>query len=138
MADLILNSDDVLTVTNSFPSLIKGTAGENITAGDILYFSPSASKYLKAKADNLLSADAVGVACNTAANGQPVEILTSGVISLGAGLTSGIIYVLSSATAGALCLASDLSSGDYVTVIGIAKDADQLQVRIINSGAVLS
>lgn len=88
-----------------------------IQAGDLLAVSGASVKL--ADATTAVEADAfvVGMALNDGAVGQPISFALPGsVVELLAG-TEGTIYVLG--IAGQLQLDSDLTTDDYVTVVGV-------------------
>jgi hypothetical protein len=58
---------------------------------------------------------------------------TSGPIDLGATLTVGETYYVSD-TAGAIMPSADVSSGEYVTALGVATAADTINLDINASG----
>lgn len=102
----------------------EGIAGATITAGQPLYADASASGTLK-PADALTAAKAavVGIALNGAGTGQPVEYLVSDPDYVAGGTVAvGQVYVVS-ATGGGIALESDITSTQFVTVIGIGKTA---------------
>lgn len=113
----------------------RGTAGETITAGQVVYKSASDSRYYLADADESAAAQRtpLGVALNGASAGQPLEIQKGGSITIGATLTPGTTYYLSDAPGG-ICPLADLASGDYYCIIGIAESASVLALGIKYSG----
>lgn len=108
-------------------------SGATITAGMPVYIDSADGK---AKiADNNVSAalaNVYGIALNGASDGQPVDIQTAGDINLGATLTVGETYVLS-ATAGGIDAVSAIST-NYVSLLGVARTAAILQLKINNTG----
>jgi len=132
MANLTQTPGSVLLVSGSVEH---GTSGASITAGMPVYKDASDSNKIKiADAnDTAAKAAAVGIALNGASAGQPVAYQTAGVINLGATLTVGTIYCVSD-TAGSIMPHGDLSAGEYVSVLGTAITAANLQLKISNSG----
>jgi len=135
MADLSVVAAEVLAVSGSTSS--RGTAGATITAGQVVYLDPTSGKYKLAQGDDATTDLVVGIASHGASDGQPLQVLTGGVVDLGVTLTVGEIYVLSSGTAGGIAPKGDLSAGNYVSVIGIAQTADNLLIGIINSSVAV-
>jgi len=132
MADL---SQTAANVALSSGTKKGGTYGDTITAGMPLYQDASDSDHLKPAdaEDTAAKAVCIGIALNNGADGQPGSYAPSGsVVNLGVTLTVGTIYVLSAA--GKIAPSTDLASGDYVTVLGVATTAALLQLTIINSG----
>ena len=75
-------------------------------------------------------------ALNGAAVGQPLKVLRSGDITVGAVLTAGVAYYQSD-TPGGICPVADVGSGEYATIIGMAKTTSVLAVQIQASGVAL-
>jgi hypothetical protein len=113
-------------------------AGATVTAGQALYLDTADGKWKLADNNSATVAARTpgGIALNGASNGQPLSVLTSGPITIGATLTAGVAYYLSD-TPGGLCPVADLGSGEYPTVIGIATSATVLKVQINPSGVEL-
>lgn len=136
MADLSITAASVVKGANAVTE--SGTAGATITAGQVVYRDASD---LKCKLADCNSATAAvrsprGIALNGASDGQPLVIQRSGEITIGATLTVGSTYYLS-ATAGGIAPLADLGSGDYPTVIGVAKSTSVLVLSFTEAGAAL-
>ena len=136
MADLAITAANVAAGINA--KLVGGTAGATIVAGKAVYQDPSDLKWKLADCDAATAAERAvrGIALNGASNGQPLDVLTEGDITLGAVMTAGIAYYLSK-TAGGICPVADLTTGAYPTLIGIAKSTSVLSVKINESGVAL-
>ncbi|MGE4307229.1 MAG: hypothetical protein AB7E24_24735 [Novosphingobium sp.] len=137
MADITITPANVLAGAGSAQSL--ATAGATITAGQVLYHDAADGK---AKLADNNGATAIirkvrGIALNGASNGQPVMILTEGDITLGAVLTAGVTYYLSD-TPGGICPAGDLTTGEYPTILGVAKSTTVLSVKLHAAGVALA
>lgn len=137
MADLSITAASVVAGSNATTE--RGTAGETITAGQVVYRDATTGKYLKA--DNNSATAAVrqprGIALNGAALNQPLGVLTSGDITIGATLTAGARYYLSE-TAGGIQPEADLATtGEYVALIGLAKSTTVLAVDIQYPGVAI-
>lgn len=137
MADLTITATSVLAGGNA--QTLDGTAGATITAGQVVYLDSTTGTYKLADNDSATAAvrSPAGIALNGAATGQPVEVLTSGNITIGATVTAGVAYYLSS-TAGGICPVADLGTGDYPTFLGFATTAAIINVRIVESGVALA
>jgi hypothetical protein len=136
MADLVLTAANVAAGTGA--RVEHGTAGAAVTAGQVVY-ADSATNTYKLADNNSGTADArvpAGIALHAAASGQPLAILTAGLITIGATVAIGTIYVLS-ATAGGIAPAADLASGNYSSVLGIATTAAMIDVNIDTSGVAV-
>ncbi|EPE98610.1 hypothetical protein [Rhizobium grahamii] len=137
MADISITASAV--VAGNGAAKKTGTAGAAIAAGDIVYLDTvTTGKWQLADSDSA-SAEArgqtanLGVALNSAAANQPVVVLVSGPVTLGAVLTAGVAYYLSD-TPGKLCPVADITGGDYYTLIGLAASTSVLNVDPQYSG----
>lgn len=127
MADITITAANVVPDTDA--EFITGTAGETITAGQVVYVSTSTGKYMKADADTEAEAKAVGVAVNGASNGQNLTIQRKGKITIGGTVVVGQVYV-ASATAGGVAPYADLLTGDFVTILGVGVTAAKIDLKI--------
>lgn len=135
MADLVQTAANVQKGAGAKTQT--GTAGAAITAGDPLYKDASDAGKLKPAANTSETlAEVVGIALNDAADEQPVTYQYAGGIDVGAALTVGTVYVVSEA--GAISPVADALSGDWMTVLGIATAADNLELGILASGVQLA
>lgn len=134
MADLSITAANVAAEEGAV-SKQEWVAGATITAGQAVYIDTAASNVAKlAQSDGTeLEGTVKGIALNGASSGQPVIIAVSGSLDIGATLTVGQTYVLSQ-TAGGIAPIADLTTGDYVSHIGVATAADTLRLSIVNSG----
>lgn len=136
MADVVITAANVLKVSGA--TVERGTAGATITAGQLVYKDSSDSnKYKLADANGAAALNVVvGIALNGASSGQPLEVLTAGLIDIGGTITVGGVYV-ASATAGGIAPVADLVSGWKTSVIGIGTTAARMQVSINNSNVAV-
>jgi len=113
----------------------EGVAGASVTAGQVLYEDATDSHKLKLADANASQATsrAVGIALHAAAAGQPLKYLREGPITIGATLVVGQVYIVS-ATPGGIAPVSDLATGWFTGILGIAIDADTLYVDITTPG----
>jgi hypothetical protein len=135
MADLSITAANVAAGSGAMK--VTGTAGATVTAGQVVYFDAADSKYKLADTDSATAAvrSPVGVALNGASNGQPLTVLTSGPVTIGATVAVGDVYYLSG-TAGGLAPFADVAAGDYPCIIGICTSTSVLNVKIQEAGAV--
>jgi hypothetical protein len=70
-------------------------------------------------------------------DGQPLTIALTGLVTIGGGLTAGAAYYLSD-TPGGICPAADLGTGEYSVILGLARSASVLSLRIQESGVALA
>jgi hypothetical protein len=137
MANLAITAANVLASATAIRG--SGIAGAAITAGQPLYADATDSNKLKPADANVSAATAnvVGIALNNAAAGQPVSYVVrdSNFVS-GGMMTVGAVYALS-ATAGSMNPVADQASGDFSTVVMVAKSATVAVLAPIVSGAAL-
>lgn len=137
MTDLIITPANVIAGSNAHN--ISGTAGVAITAGQLIYKDPTTKKYLLAD-NNAAAVEArkpEGVALNNAALNQPINLQTSGDITIGATLVAGTDYFLSGAATGAICPRADVIATMNVVLIGLARSTTVLAIDIQASGVTL-
>lgn len=134
MSDLSITAANVQPGAGS--TVVHGTAGATVTAGQPVYKDANDSdKWKPADADaSQATAEAEGIAANSAADEQPLAIVKRGRLETGATTVKGTVYVLSG-NAGGICPAADLASGDWTTILAVAADnAGALNIHIHASG----
>ncbi len=137
MTDISITAANVAAGSNALT--VHGTAGEAITAGQVVYQAATSKKWLLADNDSATTEvrQAEGIALNTAgADGQPITVQKSGLITVGGTLTAGTAYYLSGSPGGIAPLA-DVGSGDYVVLLGLATSTTVLDLDIQYSGVAL-
>lgn len=138
MTDLAITATQVLPGTADSATFKNGTAGAAVTAGQPVYKDSTTGKYHPADANaSAITSVVEGIALHAAAADQPLKIQTGDDITLGAAasMTVGGVYVLS-ATAGGIAPVADLATGHRVSILGVAKTAAVLSLRIHNSQTV--
>ncbi len=134
MAAISITAANCLRVTGTSEW---GTAGETITAGQLVYIS--SGEFLLAQAD-AASTDAVyGIALNNATDGQPLNVHTGGQITIGGTVVQGVIYCLDDLAAGDIIPWADLTADgtDFLTIIGPGISATVIDVAIKTTGIKL-
>ncbi|RWO08226.1 hypothetical protein [Mesorhizobium sp.] len=127
MADITITASAVLA--SSTATVENGTAGAAVTAGQTVYLSPTTGKYELADADGAADLRRPrGIALHSAGIGQPLRIHKEGDLTMD-GLTAGVTYY-QSPNPGGIAPRADVLTGDYVTVIGVAKSTTVLAVDI--------
>ncbi|MCV0384891.1 MAG: hypothetical protein K5821_00435 [Nitrobacter sp.] len=136
MTDIAITAASVVAGSNAVRD--SGSAGETITAGQAVYRSSTTNKWMLADSDDATAEakKATGIALNGAALNQPLTVLKSGDITIGATLTAGTAYYLSN-TPGGICPVADVGSGEDVCLIGLAKSTSVLAVAIQSPGVTL-
>jgi hypothetical protein len=129
MADLTITAASVVSGTGAV--IEAGIAGETLAAGKAVKKN-SAGKWMLDDADDAPLSYGSGIALNGAALNQPVDVQTNGNITLGTG-TEGVPYFVSP-TAGGICPLADISTGDYVKIVGIGQDGGGGLVMINRHG----
>lgn len=133
MADLNITAASVSPGTGA--QLLSATAGATLTAGQTIYIDSSDNNKAKlADAnDGAAKAEVAGLTINGAATGQKVNYQKSGSLNPGATLTVGQTYI-NSTNAGGIAPISDLATGSYVSILGVATSTSNLKLGILNSG----
>ena len=134
MADLSITSSSVQPASGA--TLITGTAGAAVTAGQPIYKDSGDGNKLKPADANAseTTAAAVGIAVNDAADEQPLTYITRGNLVTDGTTVKGTIYSLST-TAGGIAPVADLGTGAFTTILAVASDtAGTLAVHIHRSG----
>jgi hypothetical protein len=131
-ADITVTAASV--AKGSTATVIVGTAGETITAGQCVYQKSSDSKLYKAKAagtaEEVLFA---GIALHGSLAGQPLAYEAAGTITIGGTVAVGTVYAVS-ATYGGVAPIADLASTNRVTVIGYGSSATVITLSPILTG----
>lgn len=114
----------------------KVTYGATIAAGNTVYLDTTDNEYKLGDAnDTATTATVTGIAITPGVDNGYGLIATGGSIYLvGATLAVGQAYV-ASANAGNIAPESDITSGQYLTHLGYATDANTLQLAIKATGA---
>lgn len=132
MADLSITAANVGVKGRVATDIVQ--VGESVTQGQPAYYKNSDGKYYKTDANaSTATAVATGVFLTAASTDGYAILARSGPVNLGATLTVGETYVVS-ATAGGIAPIGDATTGWYVTILGVASSASQLELSIISSG----
>jgi hypothetical protein len=129
MADLTITAASVVAGSNA--AVERGSFGEAVTAGQVVYRSSTTQKYMKADSNSVTveARHGIGIALNGGALDQPAQVQKSGKITRGATLTPGTDYYLSD-TPGGICPRADVGAGEYVCLLGLAESATVLDLDI--------
>lgn len=135
MADLIIIAANVVPAADAV--LRTGTAGETLTAGKPVYRSSSTRKWMVADSNSATAEakTADGIALTGSSLNQPVVVLESGDLVIGATLIAGAAYYLSDT--GGICPVADVGAGEFVCQLGLAKSTTTLSVDIRAPGVTL-
>jgi hypothetical protein len=133
MADLVITPTSVAVQSGGGGTLVQ--FAETTTPGDALYRSTSDGKYYLADCDTEPQAKVAGIAITYGAADDYGYMFAgqSQDINLGATLTSGEIYVVSD-TAGNIMPYADLTTGQYLSIIGFAKSTSLLTLDVNITG----
>jgi len=114
-----------------------GTAGETVAFGDIAYLKAADSEWYLAKADAAATAGIVAVAIcvSSGTNGNPVTLLTHGIVRADAGfpaLTIGApVYISETGTTtNTVTVTAPTTADAVVRVVGFALTANEMMVTI--------
>ncbi len=132
MADVTVTAANVKRYDGA-SAIYTRKAAEALTAGQSVYEN-SSGKLAKAQCDGTaVEAASIGIAINSApGTDQEITVITKGYLTM-SGLTKGTTYAVS-ATAGGIAPVADLTSGNYVTILGVAISSTLLLVNPIVSG----
>jgi hypothetical protein len=134
MADITITSASVKAGSGAV--VTDATSGATISAGEAIYFDSTTGKMLLADANATGAKTCSGIALNSASDGQPIKYQRSGPIAIGGTLAPGTVYAVS-ATAGAIAPLADITTGDDVIILGVAKSTTVLQLDIQIPGVTL-
>ncbi|MCA0257134.1 MAG: hypothetical protein LCH47_11130 [Proteobacteria bacterium] len=134
MADVSITASNVKQGSNAI--VRDGIAGATVTAGQAVHKSATTGKYILSDADGSGLKQVDGIALNGASDGQPLKVQTGGDLTAGGALVAGSTYYLST-TPGGICPAADLAAGREVILIGIAKSATVMMLRITDTDVTL-
>jgi len=134
MSDIAITAANVVA-SGTGQGRASGTAGEAIPAGKWVYLDPTTHKWMLADSNSATAAarHAGGVAANTAALNQPINVFTSGAVTIGGTLTANTPYFLSD-TPGGICPIADVGTGEYLCQLGLAISTTVLQIDIQYTG----
>jgi hypothetical protein len=108
-------------------------AGETITQGMPVYLASDGKYYQTDANDTAVKAQAKGIGVSPASTDGYFLMAVDGLINLGATLAVGQIYCVS-ATKGAIAPYGDLTTNDFVTILGIATTTTLMDINIVISG----
>lgn len=133
MPELTITPGSVAVVTET--QFERFNAGVAIDAGDVMRLD-SQSQWQLADNTGTTNADMYAIAVNSGGVGQEIKGLVYGVVSLGAVLTVGEVYVIGT-TGGSMRPHSELTTGDFVTIVGVAQTTSNLLIARIPSGVAV-
>ncbi len=137
MADISVTAASVLQVTGSSPLILPAGAGVTLTQGMAVYVDSATNTLKKAIITDANTANVVGITLGAASPGQYCPYQTSGDITIGGTMTQGQTYVVSP-NAGGVAPVSDLSSGNFVKIIGVAKSTTVLSLILQGASTLTS
>jgi hypothetical protein len=108
-------------------------AGEAIDQGEPAYLASDGKYYQTDANDTAIKAQAKGIAITPASTDGYFLLAVDGLINLGATLAVGQIYVCS-ATKGGIAPYADLTTNDYVSIVGVATTTALLDINLLVSG----
>ena len=111
--------------------LVQG--GEAITQGQPVYLASDGKYYQTDANDTAVKAQAKGIALSPCGIDGYFLMAVDGLVDLGGTLAVGQVYCVS-ATKGAIAPYGDLTTNDYVTILGIATTTALLDINLVVSG----
>ncbi len=138
MTALSVTATEVLPSTAAVFNFGTIAAAVTVTAGAVVYLDTTTNTY------KLFDANLTGakeqrpeIALNGGGAGQPIKTQYGGLLTIGATAapTAGLTYCAASAVAGTIIPSADITTGDRVSIIGVATSSSQIQLICWNSGA---
>jgi hypothetical protein len=125
--------------------IVKLTAGESISANDLVYISTgtgndsarTAGRIYKVDASNDDRSDVLGFAPKAITSGAIGEVQTSGSLVGLSSLTAGKLYYASASTPGAITATPPSTNGQWVITIGLAVSATELVINPVASASAV-
>lgn len=133
MADMSITAADVHLVSAGEATYVQ--FGEAVTAGMAVYLKASDEKYYKADCDAVDTAAIVGVTITGGeANGWGyIATIRGQEVDIGGTVTVTEEYVVSD-TAGLIMPASDLTSGQYYSLVGVGSTSTNIVLGLLATG----
>lgn len=140
MAALAVTANNCI-VTGTYAKMLC-QLGETVTAGQVLYQKSTDSKFYKAQCDGTAEESGSGVTMAIALAGgvasQFIGGLTSGTVTSGATHTKGYPVYLHSTAGSFTETIADITSGYYVTQIGVATTTAIMNVSFNATGLTVT
>jgi hypothetical protein len=117
--------------------ILTGITGVTVTRGQTIYTVTATGLFALANAGSgatVATATCTGICLSDAAAGQEVLYFTGGQITIGGTVAVGTAYFVSVNNAGGICPVGDLTTGSYVSLLGMGISTTVIQVGIINYG----
>jgi hypothetical protein len=131
MADITVTRQDVQLKDSDATTALQ-QAGEVIDQGELFYIHTDGKAYLT-DADDLTKSALAGVALTPAATIDDYFLsLTAGSYDPGGVTAAGTTYVVST-TPGAIAPDTDLTTGKYISILGVGMGTGQIDVMIHNT-----
>lgn len=132
MADLAITASNVIPGAGAV--FEHGIANAAASAGDLAYYDPVAQQYgpHDANAAGVIHALRGMFVTSPLAAGSRCSVQVGGRVAVGAVLTTGMPFI-GSANPGKVAPVADLASGWFCNLIGIAFDASNLDISVVNA-----
>lgn len=131
MADLVIVAANVREGVQPTRISQSTLAGETIDAGKFAYFDVPTSRLKLAVNTSPATSKVRGMALNSAAIGQPVDLIEDGEVQIGTGAVS-VAYFLSD-TPGVAAPEVDILTGEQKVFVGIGAASGRLRLRPLDS-----
>jgi hypothetical protein len=140
MADISITAASV--VASSSALVVRNyNFGATVTAGQAVYLDTSTFTWKLIDRDAAVTgnelATSKGIALNSGASGQPAAVCVKETDFTPGGTLSNGLAVYASDTAGGITQADIPTTGDYPTVLGLAKSTSKMNLNPTSSGAVI-
>lgn len=126
-----IQAGDTLNATiaeNETQQWTNGDSGSH-SIGNVVYIS-AADTVKKAQANAGATANPIGFATGTIANGAVGSYQTSGTLSGLSSLSTGATYYLDPTTPGAMTTTAPTTAGQYVVELGVAISTTEFMIRL--------
>lgn len=137
MADLTITAANLIPAASA--QIKHGFSAAAVAAGKSVFRNPDNNLIGLADNDSVDPDDhnAIGISLNaTAAANQPISWISAGDLAMGTILTKGETYCVSG-TAGGICPRADVTTGDELVILGVAKTTSTLAVGIRDTDITL-
>lgn len=128
MTDITVTPGSVVSGANAIKQ--QGICGETILQGQSLYKAAATGLWMKADCNSATAEARAGtaIALSGGSVNQPLTVQTEGDITIGGTVVPGTPYCVSN-TAGGICPWSALTTGDYVSLLGLGKTTAAISLK---------
>lgn len=144
---LLHDGESRILMEEGYIGIYRGTAGQNLSAGQVVYISPGTGVDSGRTAGDVYPADSgatnggvrsvwVGFVMTAATTGNPVQVITGGLITGLSILTVGALYYIDPTTPGGITSTKPSTAGQFVAPVGVALSTTTLWLNSSLAGTV--